>query len=613
MNAARCLLTCLLAMLLGACVEITPGGGGDAGASALSDIWTPDFDGFVRDAVALDLTPLPDRWIPTDVPRCRASTTESCICRDGRAGVQVCNAMGNYDACLCTGGPPPPGALPPRLLRPFSGLRSMTQRPTFRWVLPDDVTRARVEVCGDRACTRRITQAEVSGSSWRPAETLPPGVVFWHVTGLGESGETVWTSATWEVGIRHRDTPVDSAWGPLKDFNGDGLDDVAMFIQEQSQIQVWVGDRDRTLRYATTLDGEGQRSFGSRTAFGDIDGDGLADFVASGVGENGRDLAVFWGRRGAVPFMRGVNVVGAVSGSGADSVTLAIEDINGDGFGDLTVFSPTRIVDGSAFRAYLGGPAGLLSAPFVQAVDTSSTAEGRGVARGVGDINGDGYGDVVRVQRRVSTIFFGQPMDMGWRVLAQSVAPLMNVTAAEGVTGACAIDLNSDGSAELVVGFPRSLMRFTGSELLVVQSVDSGFPGVGSLEPALEYAKSRVACPGDLNGDGRPDLLEIRHCVTSESGPTCLGDELSLFHADDNVFAPVAMPRLRYPATPSLGSPTTAAGLPGDLDGDGYDDMVIVRGAGVLTLSENPGASQEPVARAMPDAAVAHSETNPVQ
>jgi hypothetical protein len=120
---------------------------------------------------------------------------------------------------------PPLGA---RLIAPQSVSRVTSRRPTMRWVLPDGVTRARVEVCGDRACTRVLVTQEVEGSSWRPSEMLPPGVAYWRVRGLDGDGGVAWSSATWEYVVGLRDAPVDTSFGTIKDFNGDGYDDVAV-------------------------------------------------------------------------------------------------------------------------------------------------------------------------------------------------------------------------------------------------------------------------------------------------------------------------------------------------------------------------------------------------
>ncbi|MFO0649311.1 MAG: hypothetical protein U0326_23915, partial [Polyangiales bacterium] len=199
---------------------------------------------------------LPDVVVPLDVyetcrtvlpmdagPPCTPRTTESCTCVDGLSGTRTCRDDTLWGSCRCgvvdagmdatlgTDGPIPRIDVP-RLIAPQSGSRATSQRPTFRWVLPAGVTRARLEVCADRPCTRMLMRQEVAGTSWRSAERLPPGVAFWRVHGLGVDGSVTWTSATWEVGIRHRDLPNDTSYGTIHDFNGDGYDDVVFGIGE---------------------------------------------------------------------------------------------------------------------------------------------------------------------------------------------------------------------------------------------------------------------------------------------------------------------------------------------------------------------------------------------
>ncbi len=63
----------------------------------------------------------------------------------------------------------------PRLLAPQSGSRATSTRPTLRWLLPAGLTRARVELCADRACGRTLQQPEVTGQTWRAAARARAG------------------------------------------------------------------------------------------------------------------------------------------------------------------------------------------------------------------------------------------------------------------------------------------------------------------------------------------------------------------------------------------------------------------------------------------------------
>jgi len=177
-----------------------------------------------------------DSGMDVVVPGCIPGMSVACACEDGRLGAQVCRADGTFAACRCVTADAATDARPdvvlpplgPRLITPQSGSRVTSRRPTMRWVLPEGVTRARVELCSDRACTRMLQMQEVTGTSWRPTAMLAPGVVFWRVRGLAMDGSVAWTSTTWEYLVGRRDALVDTSFGTLKDFNNDGYDDIAI-------------------------------------------------------------------------------------------------------------------------------------------------------------------------------------------------------------------------------------------------------------------------------------------------------------------------------------------------------------------------------------------------
>ncbi len=323
-------------------------------------------------------------------PPCTPGAMISCVCSAGPTASRVCLEDNTWSACRCPEPPlfrdldagpivprVPPGVFEPipvipgpRLLAPQSGSQVTTLRPTFRWRLPDGATRARVELCADRPCARMIARQEIAGSSWRPTDALAHGVVFWRVRALDAAGAVTWTSATWEFGVPRRDTPVDTSYGVLKDFNGDGYDDVV--VQSSTRrprggIRVFTGGPDgisgaraRVLNPPEQPSWDTDRNsigaFGEPFAVGDLNGDGLADLIASDVVYHELPMSfpadgrayIFWGSRSCVlirsersyrplerarPFRYG-NDVGA-------------GDFNGDGYADMLVAAETIAMEKS--------------------------------------------------------------------------------------------------------------------------------------------------------------------------------------------------------------------------------------------------------------------------
>src|SRR5512139_952576 len=93
----------------------------------------------------------------------------------------------------------------------------------------------------------------------------------------------------------------------------------------------------------------------------------------------------------------GVTADEAFGGSAA-----AAGDINGDGFGDLIVGAPRHKVHATPYDwtvgaayAYLGSPTGLTLAPSWQVVGEHTGAVIGDIVAGAGDVNGDGFDDVL--------------------------------------------------------------------------------------------------------------------------------------------------------------------------------------------------------------------------
>ena len=166
----------------------------------------------------------------------------------------------------------------PRQWRPQSVSITTTRRPTFAWHLPDGVDGARLEVCADRECARVEHIANVTGSSYRPPESVvfTAGVHYWRV--WGRVGDRVGAAhgPTWEfVAPAEEGADDTSRWG-FADVDGDGREDA--FMSDGLRLTTggtWNPDR---LHEYVSLDGEYINSCGYSFG-GDLDGDGYGDLI----------------------------------------------------------------------------------------------------------------------------------------------------------------------------------------------------------------------------------------------------------------------------------------------------------------------------------------------
>jgi hypothetical protein len=130
-------------------------------------------------------------------------------------------------------------------------------------------------------------------------------------------------------------------------------------------------------------------------------------------------------------------------------------DINGDGFGDIIVGSNINTV-----VVYYGSATG--PGPGTQIMnevpDGSSSFFGRNVA-GIGDVNGDGYADVAigdgQRDAGVAYVYLGGTHGLASTPTTVWAPSFLGASAQFGDTVAGAGDFNGDGYADLVVGSPN--------------------------------------------------------------------------------------------------------------------------------------------------------------
>nr|MBK7068493.1 FG-GAP repeat protein [Deltaproteobacteria bacterium] len=473
----------------------------------------------------------------------------------------------------------------PRLEWPTSDTHVTSRRPTLRWRLPagldPDAADSVVEVCRDRACGTVIDTLRARGGRGVPATDLPRGTVFWRVRAGGLS------SAVWSFAAGGPDTPAGSnpgagaTWGVTPDFNGDGFDDLAVGQPQATPgpgVVVYPGGAsglrtDAAVMLAPPSDAAG---FGlSVAAIGDVNGDGFCD-LAVGAPAALRDVGQVFIYHGSLGGLR--SEPDAVL-NGADpamsqfgSVISGGGDVNGDGFADLIVGAPQAMVLGRAY-VYYGSARGLSPTPStLSPSDTGMAGFGVSIAD-VGDLDGDGFSDVV----------VGANLVDGWAGAAYVFCgaaggppplPTARMTRPEGgqfgSAAAGAGDVDADGLPDFALSAP-GFFEARGRAYL--------YPGNRArrwIDPAvvLEGAGGRLAdfgtalaSAGDVDGDGDDDLLVSAPRRGDEVGSVYLfaGSRMGLSETPAQAFDGDA-------AGAYFGSSLTGAR---DLDHDGFSDAAF--------------------------------------
>jgi len=191
--------------------------------------------------------------------------------------------------------------------------------------------------------------------------------------------------------------------------------------------------------------------FGSAVAGGgDIDGDGFPDFLVAGNGNplnpGVRPRVVVYTHRGTVQ----KTLLSDVDSFVGPAVAIA-PDVNGDGFDDVLITLPIHSVLGvsvSEVRVYYGKPGGIDDVPSLKIV--RPVTNGRlGEVAGLGDVNGDGYGDILVGWGGTTALYLGSAAGLRTSPAWSIPGPYGNDY---GASLAAAGDVNADGYADVIVG-----------------------------------------------------------------------------------------------------------------------------------------------------------------
>jgi len=278
-----------------------------------------------------------------------------------------------------------------------------------------------------------------------------------------------------------------------------------------------------------------------------------------------------------------------------------IGDIDGDGRGDVVVGAPQEDPGNSpdgAGRAYVFfGERGRL--PWTLASPTPENGGNFGSAvAGVPDVNGDGRADIVvgayredpdnspRDAGRVH-IFSGE--DGTW--LATLRSPNEEADGHFGAAVSGVPNVNGDGRGGIVVGAAHENPNGspTSAGRAYIFSLAAGAlltPLASPNQEAMGLFGFAVAGLGDVNGDGRGDVLVGARQETPDGGPDKAGRAYIFSGADGALLATLVSPNEQ--AVGQFG--ISMAGIP-DVDDDGTGDVAVGAG-GESSLGGQAGAGR---------------------
>jgi hypothetical protein len=400
-----------------------------------------------------------------------------------------------------------------RAIAPSSMGVVTSARPTLRWSSAPTANHTHVEICADRSCGRVLASIDARGTEARPNADLAAGTYYWRLTPMRDATPIAPATAAWAFTVRARAAATDTTIGFRADLDGDGHVDAVHGVTlsgERGRAVIQFGARREPFVLRAN---DADSSFGDAAAMaGDIDGDGYGDVVI-GAPSYARDagrLYVYFGAHGGLAPR--VRTIDAPAGGGRFGWSVsAAGDVDADGYGDVIVGAYDFA--GGAGRAYVyrGSASGLDATPsFVLEGDGSLGNFGVSVAS-AGDIDADGYADVVvgadLANARAGRAYVFRGGASGTNATPAATLDGFVARGDFGIAVAGGFDFDADGYGDIAIGAHvhggagRAHVFFGSPRGVVPNQAVSFVPDPGEREFGI-----MLTAAGDVDDDGFDDL-----------------------------------------------------------------------------------------------------------
>jgi len=313
------------------------------------------------------------------------------------------------------------------------------------------------------------------------------------------------------------------------------------------------------VRIIREWDGEAaQNQFGwIARNLGDVDGDGVADVVTSAPTAGAAHAA---GRVYVYSTKTGKKLWSA-DGSEGDQLGTGVEaagDTNKDGIPDVVAAAP-----GSGYAKIYSGRDGRV----LQTLRAEDKQDNFGRhAEGVGDVNGDGCADVIVGAPGNNAA--GQGAGRAYVYSGKTGDVLLTLSgerAGDGF-GSAVAGATTKGKLLLIVGAPRTGERHTGRTYVYDSMSTKPKFVIEADETGGALGAMFLSVPGDMNGDGVPDVY------ASDWANTAKGPSTGRAYVHSGADGRHLLTLTGETAGEGFG---TSPSVAGDVDGDGFADLIV--------------------------------------
>ena len=423
------------------------------------------------------------------------------------------------------------------------------------------------------------------------------------------------SNANTQIEANQVDALFGSSVSSAGDVNGDGYSDVIVgapnYDNGQSNegvVFIFHGSATGISTTPTTIleINQANARFGfSVASAGDVNGDGFsdvvvgADYYVNGQSNEG-GVFIFHGSVSGVSTTASTVLESNITDAQWGVSVSCAGDVNGDGYSDIIVGAPNYDNgedNEGAFHVFHGSVSGLSTTPSTSVESNQNFAEMGLSVSSAGDVNGDGYSDIIvgapnynngQFFEGVAFVYLGSVAGI---YLASSVILEANqVGAVFGRSVACAGDVNGDGYSDIIVGaYNYDNGQTNEGAAFVFHGSASGINTMATI--TLESNQNdasfgfSVSCAGDVNGDGYSDI--IVGSDNYDNGQTNEGATFVFHGSVSGINSSIISTLESNFASANMGRSVACAG---DVNGDGFSD--IITGAYHYTNGEsNEGAA----------------------